>query len=120
MSKVLWVGRKNILGRELSFTFYKITDEKLFIKTGLFGEDEEEIYLYKIKDKRFSQSMLQKIFKVGTIVLNVSDGESDTLVLKNIREPFKVKKLLDKAVGNTKSQYGLHGSEMYGASQNKG
>lgn len=119
MSKVLWVGRKNIFGRELSFTFYKVTEEKLFIKTGWLSEEEEEIYLYKIKDKRFTQSMLQKMFKVGTITLNVSDGESDTLVLKNIREPIKVKQLLDKAIGDSKSQYGLHGSEMYGTSQNK-
>lgn len=116
MSKVLWVGRRNICGRELSFEFYKITSDKLYIKTGLLSVDEEEVYLYKVKDKKFTQGPLQKLFKTGTIALTVTDGEAYRIELKNIREPVKVKKLLDKLIDESKTQYGLHGSEMFGSS----
>lgn len=116
MAHILWVGRKCICGLDLSFTFYKITDEKLFVKKGMIGFDEEEVYLYKIKDKKFTQDAVQKMFGTGTIKITLTDGEASYITIKNVKTPFKVKKILDQAVQDSKTAYGLHGTEMFGAS----
>ena len=66
--EIIWKDRKRpIFGLPLSFTRYKLTEEKLLINTGLLSIKEEEIQLYRIMDVTLKCSLWQRLFNVGTI-----------------------------------------------------
>ena len=108
----LWKDRKRpIFGLPLSFTKYKLTDEKLLITTGIFSLKEEEVKLYRILDVTLKRSFLQRIFKVGTIHCCSSDktaGEFDILDIKN---PIEVKEMLSKLVEDARDKKRISGRE---------
>ncbi len=95
----VWQDRKRTLfGLPLSFTVYKLTDEKLIVETGFLSKKEEEIRLYRIMDLTLNRSFGQRIFKLGTIhccTADKSTPEFDILRIKNSRE---VKELLSELV----------------------
>ena len=66
--EVLWQDRRRYLGLPLSFTIYSFSNNKFYLKKGLFTTHSEEILLYRILDLQFRQTLWQKIFGVGTIV----------------------------------------------------
>ena len=69
-----WKDRKRtIFGLPLSFTVYKLTEEKLLIETGFFNKKEEEIRLYRIMDLTLNRPFGQRIFGLGTIHFCTAD-----------------------------------------------
>ena len=59
----VWKDRKRtFLGLPLSFTVYKLTEEKLMIETGCFSKKEEEIRLYRIMDMTLNRPFGQRLF----------------------------------------------------------
>ena len=96
---IIWRERKrNIFGMPLSFTVYSLTEERLFIETGLFNSVENEVRLYRILDVQLRRSFMQKIFGIGTIAINSSDKSLGDFVLKNVKKPKVVKELTSKNV----------------------
>ena len=80
----LWKDRKRFLGMPLSFTRYAISEDRLFLSTGFFSIQDEEILLYRIRDINTSRTLWQRLFGVGTITVSSSDKTMPKLVLKNI------------------------------------
>ncbi|WP_276981384.1 PH domain-containing protein [Johnsonella ignava] len=96
---IIWRERKrNIFGMPLSFTVYSLTEERLFIETGLFNSVENEVRLYRILDVQLRRSFMQKIFGIGTIAISSSDKSLGDFVLKNVKKPKVVKELISKNV----------------------
>ena len=62
-----WQDRKRHLGLPISFTKYAVSDDRLFLETGLLNVKFEEINLYRVKDLTLSIRLTQSIFKVGSI-----------------------------------------------------
>ena len=58
---ILWKDRKRILGMPLTFTVYSLSEDRLFVKTGLFNLRTEEIILYRIRDISLRRSFGQRI-----------------------------------------------------------
>ena len=97
--KVLWNDRKRtILGLPLSFTKYKLTDEKLTIQTGFLSIKQEEVRLYRIMDVTLSRKFGQRIFGLGTIHCCSADKSTPEFDIKNIKNSEKVKDLLSDKV----------------------
>jgi len=90
----LWMDRKRFLGMPLSFTKYRLSKDRLFLETGFFSTKYEEIVLYRVKDIALRRRLLQKLFGVGTIVVQSSDVSCPTATLKNIKSAFEVKERL--------------------------
>lgn len=109
----LWRDRKRHFGMPLSFTTYSISDDRLFIKTGMLNEKQEETLLYRIKDITMSRSVWQRIFGVGSVILNTNDASSPQIVLKNIKNTESVKELIHEKVEKAKNQRGLAVTEIY-------
>ena len=86
----VWRERKRTLfGLPLSFTVYKLTDEKLYIESGFLSKREEEIRLYRIMDLTLNMPLSQRIFGIGTIhccTADKSTPEFDIIGIKNSRE----------------------------------
>lgn len=97
--KYLWKDRKRTLfGLPLSFTKYKLTDEKLIVETGFFSIKQEEVRLYRIMDVTLKRSLGQRMFGVGTIHCCSADKSTPEFDIKSIKSSEKVKELLSDKV----------------------
>ncbi|MDO4788801.1 MAG: PH domain-containing protein [Johnsonella sp.] len=96
---IIWRDRKRtIFGLPLSFTKYSLTEERLFIETGLLNTVENEVRLYRILDVQLRRSFFQKLFGIGTIDISSADRSLPNFSLFNIKKPKLVKELLSKHV----------------------
>ncbi len=94
-----WYDRKRTLfGFPWSFTKYMFNADKLVIKTGLLNIHEEEIRLYRIMDVTLSRSLLQRIFGVGTIIVNSSDKTTPIYEIKSVKNSEAIKNKLSDFV----------------------
>lgn len=97
--KYVWKDRKRTLfGLPLSFTKYKLTDEKLIVETGFFSIKQEEVRLYRIMDVTLKRSLGQRVFGVGTIHCCSADKSTPEFDIKSIKCSEKVKELLSDKV----------------------
>lgn len=112
---ILWKDRKRpIFGLPLSFTRYKLTEEKLLINTGFFSIKEEEIQLYRIMDVTLKCSLLQRIFDVGTIHCCSGDKTTPEFDIKDVKNPSNVKELLSKNIEIQRDRKRISGREFLG------
>jgi len=101
MTKI-WNDTKRILGLPITFTKYSLSEDRLFINKGLLTVTSEEILLYRVRDLSVRQSLGQRIFGVGTVLVHSSDKSSPTLEIENVKNPFDVKELIHKNVEEMK------------------
>ena len=113
--EVLWQDRKRYLGMPISFTIYSFTQNKLYYKKGIFNISSEEILLYRVLDITFKQSIWQKIFGVGSVILTTADKTSPVLELKNIKTPDRIRKALSTLVEQRRDEKRVTGKEMFSA-----
>ena len=95
---LLWKDKKRIFGMAISFTRYELTESRLLVKTGLLNIREEELRLFRVRDLSTQESMLDRLFGVGSIVLHTSDATSPTLKIQHVKNSMRVKELLSAQV----------------------
>lgn len=98
----IWKDRKRILGMPITFTKYAISEDRLFLETGLLSMSQEEILLYRVRDISLKITLGQRIFGVGSVMVVSSDRTTPTLELKNVKRPREVKELLHTQVEEMK------------------
>ena len=98
----LWEDRKRYFGLPLSFTRYRLSDDRLFISEGFLNIKDDEILLYRVRDIDTRRSLWQRLFGVGTVTVLSSDKTLPALELKNIKDPLFVKELIHKQVEEMK------------------
>lgn len=98
----IWSDKKRILGMPISFTTYSLSQDRLFVDQGFIKLHSEEILLYRVRDLSFSQTLLQRIFGVGSVIIQSSDKTSPVLELRNIKKAFDVKELIHENVEKMK------------------
>ena len=99
---VVWKDRKRICGLPITFTKYSMSEDRLFLETGLLNTRQEEVILYRVRDISLTISLWQRIFRVGSVLVQSSDKSLPRLLLKNIREPRGVKELIHTQVEEMK------------------
>ncbi len=85
------IGKLNVVG-------YKITNQRIIIKSGLIGKKEVEIDLKHVKDIDVKQSLADRIAKVGDIHLTTTDPSNSDITLDNMPDPYGVKEIIRKAL----------------------
>ena len=98
----LWKDRKRYFGLPLSFTRYKLSDDRLFVSVGFFNIKDDEILLYRVWDLDTKRTLWQRLFGVGTITVLSSDKTMPSLELKNVKDPLFVKELIHRQVEDVK------------------
>ena len=98
----IWKDRKRFLGMPLSFTRYRMSEDRLFLSVGFFSIRDEELLLYRVRDISSKRTLWQRLFGVGSLTVTSSDKTTPTLVLKNIKRPMDVKELLHSQVEEMK------------------
>ncbi len=97
-AELIWQDKKRYFGLPLSFTKYSLVKKpgvwvKLFSTVGFLSSSIDEVNVYRICDIDFKQSLLGKMFNYGTVTLLSSDETKPTFVLRNIKDPYRVRDL---------------------------
>ena len=102
--KYLWKDKKRYFGMPISFTWYQLSEDRLFLSEGFLNIKDDEILLYRVRDIATTRSLWQRLFGVGSVTVVSSDKTMPTLVLKNVKDPVMVKELIHKQVEEMKIQ----------------
>jgi uncharacterized membrane protein YdbT with pleckstrin-like domain len=79
-------------------TLYTITSQRLTIRTGLFGRDVQETRLDRIQNVNSSQSLLERVLRVGTIDFDTAAGAEYSFAFRGLAEPDRVVRTVDQAL----------------------
>lgn len=88
-----FVERKRwlFLGLPFTFTKYTIKEDVLTIDAGLFKTIENDCYMYKIQDVQHSATLIEKLFRLGTVTCFTGDTTHPQLILTHIKNSRAVK-----------------------------
>ena len=110
----IWKDRKRFLGMPLSFTRYRLSEDRLFLSVGFFSVQDDEVLLYRVRDISCKRSLGQRLFGVGTVTVTSSDKSTPVLVLKNIKSPLATKELIHNQVEEMKIRRRMRIGEIMG------
>lgn len=114
VAEILWKDRKRYFGLPMSFTRYRLSEDRIFCEKGFFSIHEEEILLYRIRDLELNLTLGQRLFGVGSVIIHSSDKTMPTLELKNIKKPREVKEMLYRQVEDCKDLRRMRTMEFVG------
>ena len=79
--------RKRVLffGLPWTFTKYMVTEDLITIDEGILKKVENDCYMYKIQDVTLNNSLLERIFGLGTVVCHTGDTTHPKLELVHIK-----------------------------------
>lgn len=115
---IIWTDKKRYFGLPISFTRYSIVEKpnswvKIFYDIGLLSTRHEEVHAYRVFDISIRQTLFDKIFGVGTIILKCKDISQPELYLIKIKEPFKVRELIAEIVERERMEKGFRIGEFH-------
>lgn len=97
--KKMYVERRcwPFFGLPFTFTKYTVTDEVITINEGFLSTKENDCYLYKVQDVELHTSLVERIFKLGTIACYTGDNTHPQLYLTHIHHAKEIKNYILKA-----------------------
>lgn len=98
-NEIVYKERKRILffGLPWTFTKYTITDNMITVDKGFFKTEENDCYMYKVQDVKHTSTLLERIFKLGTITCYTGDVTDRTLLLVHVKKSKEIKNYLLQA-----------------------
>lgn len=109
----IWKDRKRIFcGLPWTFTIYELTNDRLFIESGLLTTSYDEVRLYRILDVTLKRSLIQKIFGLGTIQCCSSDSTMNDFCIKNIKNSNEVIEILSKQIESERDSHRIMAREI--------
>jgi len=87
IEKKRWV----FLGLPWTFTKYSVKEDMITVNTGILTKEENDCYMYKVIDVILKESLMERIFKLGTVTCVTSDATDGRLLLQHIRNAKAVK-----------------------------
>ena len=110
----IWKDRKRILGLPVTFTRYRLSEDRLFCEKGFLNIKQDEVLLYRVRDLQLNLSLWQRIFGVGTVCVISSDQSAPHMDLINIKRPREVKELIHRSVEDAKDARRMRTMEIMG------
>ena len=111
----LWKDRKRYFGLPISFTRYRLSEDRLFCEKGFLNIKQDEVLLYRVRDLELNLKLTQRIFGVGTVCVHSSDQSIPHLDLTNVKNPREVKELIHKYVEDAKDKRRMRAMEVMGS-----
>ena len=113
----VWKDRKRILGMPITFTRYRLSEDRLFCEKGFLNIKQEEVLLYRVRDLELNLKLTQRIFGVGTVWVHSSDQSIPHLELKNVKKPREVKEMIHRSVEEAKDKRRMRTMEIMGGEE---
>ena len=121
MQNTVWKARKrNFLGLPWTFTVYGFSQDRLFIKSGIFNTREDEVRLYRITDIGLKKSFWQRIFGVGSIAIYRADKSMGDFELVNLKDSEQVKETLSGLIEKERENKRVTSREFMGDMEEDG
>ena len=111
----VWKDRKRILGMPISFTRYRLSEDRLFCEKGFLNIRQDEVLLYRVRDLQLNMKLGQRIFGVGTICVVSSDKSVPHLDLVSVKNPREVKEMIHQKVEEAKDKRRMRTMEIMGS-----
>ncbi len=86
-----------LFGLPLTFTQYVISEELITERRGAVKRVEDDCYTYKIMDVRLENSLLERLFGLGTIHCFGGDLTHPELVIRHVRHSRDIKNFILKS-----------------------
>ena len=107
--RTAWIWALPTLGLSLLSSYatrwsteYELTDQRLKVSEGFIARREDDVELYRIKDTKFSQSLMERIFGIGTVVVQGSDM-TGTVVMTKVANPKQIRETLRNSVNKARA-----------------
>ena len=108
-----WSDRSRIFGLPITFTKYSMSDDRIFCEKGLLNMKFEEILLYRVRDISMKITLGQRIFGVGSILLQSSDKPAPVREIKTVKHPSRVTEMIHQQVDQVKEQRRMRFGEVW-------
>ena len=82
------------LGLPFTFTVYTVKEDVITVNTGFFNREENDCYMYKVQDVEHSASLIEKMFRLGTVTCFTGDTTHPQLILSHIKNSKAVKEFI--------------------------
>lgn len=99
--RILWEGRPFL---SLT-TFYRITNERVRVQTGLVGRDFEDLELIRVQDLDRRQGIGERMLGIGDILIRSADPSHPELTLRNVKDPDQVHEILRRAMLEARKRF---------------
>ena len=88
-----FVEKKRVLffGLPWTFTKYTITEDVITIKKGFFKVVEDDCYMYKVQDVKLESTVMERLFRLSTVVCYTGDTTHQQLILTHVRNGRAIK-----------------------------
>lgn len=83
--------RTSFFALPIYFTKYIVSEEKLTMCKGLLNLTEDDALMYKIQDVKLKNSLLERIFGLGTVICYTGDVTHPEIILEHIRRAREIK-----------------------------
>ena len=90
---------------------YRLSSQRLFMRTGLIANRLEEIELFRVKDVILEQGVLDRLLGIGNVQVLSTDDTMPRLVVRGIRNPEQVKEQIRGAYRAARQQAGMRTTE---------
>jgi uncharacterized membrane protein YdbT with pleckstrin-like domain len=93
-----YTERKRLLffGLPWTFTKYTISPSLITISQGFLSKTEDDCYMYKVQDVKLRKSLMERLFKLATIICYTGDVTHHELKLEHIKNADAIKTYLLK------------------------
>jgi membrane protein YdbS with pleckstrin-like domain len=90
---------------------YRLTNQRLFARKGWLSRQVQELELYRVQDVALHQTMLDRLFGIGTIDVIANDPTTPRLTLPGIKSPDAVKEDIRNAYRTSRRREGVGTAE---------
>ena len=99
----------------ITFTRYRLSEDRLFCEKGFLNIKQDEVLLYRVRDLQLNMSLGQRIFGVGTICVVSSDKSIPHMDLVSVKNPRQVKEMIHQKVEAAKDARRMRTMEIMGS-----
>ena len=78
-------------GLPWTFTTYHITEEMITMDQGFLRKVENDCYMYKVQDVELTVTLIERIFKLGTVKCYTGDTTDQVLVIEHVKNAKAIK-----------------------------